>query len=583
MSSINPSDFNKFNMPEIPKGKEEVEETEESLEEFDFGDDEMEIKDDNTFTEEESLFIANVKQKYVDEFKEFKKESFKDFLLGSEAAAASAAILRRRNKRLELHPETMTLEDKWMLDNIKIKDKHVEKTKTGEIYSEIDAREKDIKAKKDKWRKAIMEKERNAKDPRIKNLYKFLKAEIKNIKPEVGGQGGAYKTDHLYFKPMGEDICEINNHKGNSTAFLEDRVRKTIPLYQGCEREAASFESACASNISEVTPPTVLAIAENEVFSHISDQLPEDEKTKLLNQLKTPIDREKLGSLQQRIEGAVLFQEIEETWGIEGLAQFRLLHPDFDQKYTDADHVEYLKTFVDTSNYEDCNFFLWKIGETDGNRGNFLVKQAKSKHNQTGKYFFIKIDNGLAYPEKNEEFDNKLADLQLGRLRMSDRLKKKIQDISAVDEVKILKSYGLTAAIPATLQRISAMKILIERFPDITIREMNFRLSLLENESAKHVRQGRFKEILRDLTSSEIDSLQIIPSKRLDALSSEEELQKLLKEEASFNGKAELLESDTPTVREKIKSIKEKIELEPKSKNENLSKRKAEVKKTKKI
>lgn len=368
----------------------------------------------------------------------------------------------------------LTLLDKIGLVNPKEHRQHALMIENGSIYGEIKNRENEIEAAKQKLKPVIADRKRTPVDLRTRLLQNEVAKGTAVIRAASGGQGGAYFGTGVVIKPKGESIGEVNNAKGNAfvTISPDTRVRDTIPTYQENEREAAGYEVAVHAGLQDITPPTILAIVKNEGFSDLSTRLNPEEKARFLQHVGPP-NKEKLCTIQKMIPNATTFETTRENWEVE----LREKKDAQNEKCTLDDWKDFFAAKcdqIDFRDFEGCSTLCWLTGENDGNQGNFMLY---SKDN--GKLGMMKIDNGLAFPEKNQDFVNNLAQTPLGAKQMSKEAKELIRKMDPDRICSSLQAYGLNNTIAATRVRIRVMQRLVHEFPTITHREMNLRLGKL--------------------------------------------------------------------------------------------------------
>lgn len=360
-------------------------------------------------------------------------------------------------------------------------------------------------------------------------LYELLSG-IKTIfidKNDLKGQGGIYKgksgQSFIGIKVKGEGVCELNNNRCRASVLPYIKVKKSISSYEDNEREAATYEYACRIDLGEITPAVVLAIMTNEEnlvkvldngavesergFSDISDRLFGEELESVKN--AGSVNPKKVCSIQEWKDDARGLVEKFEIWAKEASKEFRKNYPEeiiqanaqlYKVKELQYVQDEFAKK-IDFEDYEKCNILQWTAGETDGNVGNYLLFL---KDLINGKYGIIKIDNALCFPESNEEFTNALISFtSLSSLPISQKAKEIIFKIKKEDYQVPLERYQLDKSIKVTEERLELIKEILNEFPEITHREMDYRLSLF----AKGGRDEAMKKINQK-------DLGIVPSKR---------------------------------------------------------------------
>jgi hypothetical protein len=260
-------------------------------------------------------------------------------------------------------------------------------------------------------------------------------------------------------KPIDEDIGCLNNGKGFSSPFLRSTIRDNMPLYLSSMRETLAYEIACKINIANVAPRTVLAILESSAFNDQADQVIPDERVRYERIVGSRV-QEKLCSVQEFIPNSkTLFEGLQDLQ-MSGLSDAEIAAR-FDQR-----------------DFEDANILLWTTYDTDGHLNNFLVYPKSSDAIGNEVLGIKKIDNGLAFPEKNEQLRNNLRYLPNANRTLSSEGRDKIAALSIDDLSNQLKQFGLDGSIEALRQRLSVLKELAQQ-PGLTLREINDRMSLI--------------------------------------------------------------------------------------------------------
>lgn len=411
------------------------------------------------------------------------------------------AQIADRDARINENPNApIAIADKFALENPAAYRAHREMVRSGTLIGEIAKREKEMEISKAQLQPIIDKNKRSTPDLRCRQLYRNLESSTATIQRVKGGQGGAYRSETIVVKPKGEGICEAHNAKGNAYVTLDNCCRDTIPLYHESEREAASYDIAVHLNLKHITPPTILAIVKNDSFSHFTDRLGVDVDVEKMKE-KLPKITEKVCSVQANIPNCGELKDMMPKWekkardNLQDKLQKETPGSEFTEEDFDKYFNEYLASIIDFDNLEDCNVLQWFTGENDGNLGNFLVVEKP-----LGKFGLIKIDNGLTYPEKNQDFDNGLNRFLHAQCMgpISQRAKQIIMDASPKKMEAILKDYALDGTIDAMLERTEVMKKIIEEFPDISHAEMDQRLAKLQ--------YGRNKA-LEDFSADELKKL----------------------------------------------------------------------------
>lgn len=263
-------------------------------------------------------------------------------------------------------------------------------------------------------------------------------------------------NNHFVVKPIDEEAGCLNNSKGYATPFDFSPVRSYMPLYLSAFREAAAWDIANAIGVGSIVPKTRLAILECDSFADFSERVSQKEFDSYMEQVGSS-GREKLCSVQEFVPNSKsLFEALQELQQL-GLSDEEI-GPRFDQK-----------------DYEEINILLWTTYDTDGHSGNFLCypKGADSLGNEI--LGLKKIDNGLAFPDRNKQLRNHLKYLPNARLSLSEEGRAKIAAINVEEIVRKLEIYHLDSAIPAFRQRIIYLKKLAKK-PEITIKEINHKM-----------------------------------------------------------------------------------------------------------
>lgn len=209
--------------------------------------------------------------------------------------------------------------------------------------------------------------------------------------------------------------------------------------------------------VGTVVPQTVFGIFESDQFYDFSDGVSLNELHHYM-EICGPIDCEKLCSVQEFVpNGKSLFEAIHELEE-RGLS---------DDEIADR---------FDQSNFEDANILLWTTYDTDGHSGNFLVYPKGSDEIGNEILGLKKIDNGLAFPDKNQQFRNNLSYLPNAKRGLSEEGKAKIAAIDVDILASQFEKMGLESAIPALKERIPILKELAKQ-PSLTIKEINTAMS----------------------------------------------------------------------------------------------------------
>lgn len=348
------------------------------------------------------------------------------------------------------------------------------------LYAAIRNRREDILKVKEIWRKRIEQNKKN--NSFYQNLSKLLIEEtpfgtyrIPSEFFELSHQGisGTYflkdaqNQSRFVIKPIDEDIGCLNNGKGFATPYTSSKIRDNMPLYLSSMRETLAYEIACQCKLQNTVPRTVLAIIESSAFHDQLDNVSPEERDRYEKIVGNRV-QEKLCSVQEYVPNSkTLFEALQELQTA---------------KLTDDE----IRARFDQDDFEDANLLLWLTYDTDGHLNNFLVypKSVDAVGNEI--LGIKKIDNGLAFPDKNEELRNNLQFLPNADLPLSSRIRAKIAALSPESLQKTLRSYGLDSASQALVERLTVLKELAKQ-DTITIGTINQRMELLgqRNGTAK--------------------------------------------------------------------------------------------------
>lgn len=285
------------------------------------------------------------------------------------------------------------------------------------------------------------------------------------LSPIQDGISGSYflkdKSGQIRFvvKPLDEDIGCIHNPKGFATPFKTSPIRNNMSLYSSAFREAAASQFARTAGISSIAPCTVLAILQSDRFHTLGDDVSLTEIARFKERCGEA-DREKLCSVQEYIPNSKKLGEALQEFQAAGLLD------------------EEIAARIDASDFEEANLLIWLTYDTDAHAGNFLVYPKRIDAIGNEILGIKKIDNGLAFPEKNQQLRNHLAFLPNASQTLSASLKEKIASLDANRFDELLRYHNLDASAPALAQRIGKLKELASR-PGITIRQINSELSQL--------------------------------------------------------------------------------------------------------
>jgi len=299
----------------------------------------------------------------------------------------------------------------------------------------------------------------------VKEKYRSIALGFPDLRIERnthGGVSGSYflidaeGNRRFVIKPVDEDAGCINSDDF-ATPFTMSPLRDNMPLYHSSMREVLGSLIAEAIGVCDVVPKTVFGIFESDKFHDFSEGVSFSELQRYMEQCGT-VTREKLCSVQEYVPNSKsLFEAIHEL-EMSGLSD------------------EEIAQRFDQSNFEDANILLWTTYDTDGHMGNFLVYPKGM--DQTGNEILgiKKIDNGLAFPDKNEQLRNNLSYLPNANKELSAEGKAKIDAIDVDRLAAQFEKMGLESAIPALKERIPYLKELAAR-PGITLKEMNTAMS----------------------------------------------------------------------------------------------------------
>lgn len=334
------------------------------------------------------------------------------------------------------------------------------------LYSEIQKRLSYLAFLKEKFRGKI-QLDRPLSDLGSLDANGSLHLDASRLSLIGSGISGSYilqdreNRPRYVIKPIDEDIGCLNNPKGYSTPLDQSPIRENMPLYRSPFREVLAYEIAKMAKIEGVVPKTVLAICESKRFSHLYDQIDLAERKRYLEECGTP-EKEKLASVQEYVPNSKTLFEALQDFQAAGLS---------DQ--------EIVKRF-DQTDFEEANLLLWLTYDTDGHGGNFLVypKGVDAIGNEI--LGIKKIDNGLAFPERNQQLRNALSHLPNAKLPISKSLVDKIWALDERKLVSLLESYEMQGAAPALRERIRLMKeIALET--NITLKDFNSRMLMMRN------------------------------------------------------------------------------------------------------
>jgi hypothetical protein len=316
----------------------------------------------------------------------------------------------------------------------------------------------------------------------IEQLYNALQdlhIQIQNIKeefrsltlpyPEFGiesnlnrGVSGSYflideKGERRFIlKPLDEDAGCLHS-EGFATPFQMSPLRSNMPLYLSSMREVLASLIAETLGIGEVVPKTSLGIFESDQFHDFSMGISLDELSRYM-ELCGPVDKEKLCSVQEYVSNSKSLFEAMHEFQMNGLSD------------------EEIANRFDQNQFEDANILLWTTYDTDGHMGNFLVYPKGVDEIGNEILGLKKIDNGLAFPDKNQQLRNNLSYLPNAKRELSESAKAKIAAIDIEKLASQFEKMGLESAIGALKIRIPILQELAKQ-PNITLKEIDRAMS----------------------------------------------------------------------------------------------------------
>lgn len=336
------------------------------------------------------------------------------------------------------------------------------------LYAEIHARRIQIEELKEQWRPYTRHIGRF--DPIHLSLSELCSGQNKQgayvfpeecLSPISDGISGSYFLSdengnvRYVVKPIDEDICALNNRKGFSTPYTESTIRENMPLYLSSMREAMAYETARLIGVTNVAPRTTLAILESEAFYDQLDGIDPSERERYERMAASEPVREKLCSVQEFVPNSKLLIEGLHSLQMAGLSD------------------EEIAARIDTRDFEDANILLWCTYDTDGHMGNFLVYPKSTDAIGNEILGIKKIDNGLAFPEKNEELRNNLRYLPNAKQPLTAEGQAKIAAIPIEALLDRLEQFGLEGSAEALKERLLFLKKLVAENPEITIKEID--------------------------------------------------------------------------------------------------------------
>jgi hypothetical protein len=284
-----------------------------------------------------------------------------------------------------------------------------------------------------------------------------------NIEANTGrGVSGSYflvdeqGIRRYIIKPIDEDAGCINSD-GYATPFIMSPLRENMPLYRSSMREILASMVAESIGVGSIVPKTVFGIFESDRFHDLSDEVSLDELKRYMD-ICGPKDPEKLCSMQEFVPNAKSLFEAIHDLEMEGLSDDEISNR-FDQK-----------------NFEEANILLWTTFDTDGHMGNFLVYPKGVDEIGNEILGLKKIDNGLAFPDKNKYLRNNLSYLPNAKNELSADGKAIIAALDVDALAQQFEAIGLESAVFALKQRIPILQELAQR-PGITLKEINTEMS----------------------------------------------------------------------------------------------------------
>lgn len=299
----------------------------------------------------------------------------------------------------------------------------------------------------------------------LKRKYRDQAIDFADFDLEFNRSGGVSSTYFLIddagdpkyvVKPLDEDGGAINS-RSHSSPFHESPFRKNMPLYRIAMREVAAYRFAQKMGIGSIVPKTEFSILESPHFHDFFEGISHDERKRYLDICGSP-DKEKLCSVQEFVpDSKSLFEALQD------LQMAKLTNEEIAERF-------------DQKDFEEANILIWTTYDTDAHSNNILVypKGVDSLGNEI--LGLKKIDNGLAFPDKNESLRNSLIHMKNATLELSSLSKAKILAIDTDELAAQLGQLGLESASVALKERISLLKDLAKR-ENMTIKQINTELS----------------------------------------------------------------------------------------------------------
>lgn len=340
------------------------------------------------------------------------------------------------------------------------------------LYAEILERRRQIHELKEYWRPYIGGIESFDKihvgladlcdERNLQGAYTFLSERLSPISDGISGsyflsdRGGEMR---YIVKPIDEDICCLNNRKGFASPYTDSWIRDNMTLYLSSLRETLAYETAKMIGVENVAPRTSLAILESDAFYDQLDGVAAPEKERYQKNVISQPEREKLCSVQEYVPNSKPM--------FEGLQDLQMAGLSDDE----------IAARIDTRDFEDANILIWCTYDTDAHMGNFLF-YPKSYDGIGNEILGIKkIDNGLAFPEKNEQLRNNLRYLPNAEKSLTVEGRAKIAAIPIEALADRLEQFGLEDSSDALRERLILLKQIVLENPEITIKEIDKRMA----------------------------------------------------------------------------------------------------------
>ncbi len=348
--------------------------------------------------------------------------------------------------------------------------------KNGLLYTMISERREEIETIKNHWQAKL--------SPLSFEGFNSLFQEGTLIRSEKGCGSAYFLLDkenkpQFVIKPFDEDILCLNNPKHFASPYNDKaiRVRDDIPLYRSAQAEALASAIAKTLGISNQTPATELAILSHDQFFDITEHL--STEASLLYQTGKP-DREKLCSVHPYLSDIKNLYELVEEWLEQNLAEETIL------------------TLIDQEDFEKLFLLIWLLYDTDAHAGNLY---AQKDHN--GVYHLLKLDNGLAFPDKNSHLLNALYFFPHSHRSLSKQSHLLIQNLPLDECISHFLFFEMEDALDAFLQRVAVLQELLAK-NTYSLREIDTRLRSLELPDGKQIALSKMSlEQLENLISYE--------------------------------------------------------------------------------